>query len=314
MLKGWPLRHFLTLKDFTKEEILEIITLAEQIKTETKRKEFVPYLENQTLAMIFEKSSTRTRVSFEVGIYQLGGIGLFLSKNDLQLGRGEPMKDTARVVSRMCDMVMIRTFEQAKLEEFAAYSKVPVINGLTNEYHPVQLMADYLTMREFGKAENPVVAYVGDGNNMAHSWLMLVSKLGFTLRIATPKGYEPAKNVVEDALRFAKESGAKIEFTNDPKEAVANADVVTTDTWISMGQEDEKEKRLKDFQGYMVDKQMMALAKPDAIFLHCLPAYRGYEVSEEIFEAHAEEIFTEAENRLHAQKGVMVWLDRKRRG
>ncbi|SMC09026.1 ornithine carbamoyltransferase [Nitratiruptor tergarcus] len=308
------MRHFLTLKDFTKEEILEIITLAEQIKTETKRKEFVPYLENQTLAMIFEKSSTRTRVSFEVGIYQLGGIGLFLSKNDLQLGRGEPMKDTARVVSRMCDMVMIRTFEQAKLEEFAAYSKVPVINGLTNEYHPVQLMADYLTMREFGKAENPVVAYVGDGNNMAHSWLMLVSKLGFTLRIATPKGYEPAKNVVEDALRFAKESGAKIEFTNDPKEAVANADVVTTDTWISMGQEDEKEKRLKDFQGYMVDKQMMALAKPDAIFLHCLPAYRGYEVSEEIFEAHAEEIFTEAENRLHAQKGVMVWLDRKRRG
>lgn len=314
MLKGWPLRHFLTLKDFTKEEILEIITLAEQIKTETKRKEFVPYLENQTLAMIFEKSSTRTRVSFEVGIYQLGGIGLFLSKNDLQLGRGEPMKDTARVVSRMCDMVMIRTFEQAKLEEFAAYSKVPVINGLTNEYHPVQLMADYLTMREFGKAENPVVAYVGDGNNMAHSWLMLASKLGFTLRIATPKGYEPAKNVVEDALRFAKESGAKIEFTNDPKEAVVNADVVTTDTWISMGQEDEKEKRLKDFQGYMVDKQMMALAKSDAIFLHCLPAYRGYEVSEEIFEAHAEEIFTEAENRLHAQKGVMVWLDRKRRG
>ncbi|BCD61535.1 ornithine carbamoyltransferase [Nitratiruptor sp. YY08-26] len=308
------MRHFLTLKDFTKEEILEIITLAEQIKTETKRKEFVPYLENQTLAMIFEKSSTRTRVSFEVGIYQLGGIGLFLSKNDLQLGRGEPMKDTARVVSRMCDMVMIRTFEQAKLEEFAAYSKVPVINGLTNEYHPVQLMADYLTMREFGKAENPVVAYVGDGNNMAHSWLMLASKLGFTLRIATPKGYEPAKNVVEDALRFAKESGAKIEFTNDPKEAVVNADVVTTDTWISMGQEDEKEKRLKDFQGYMVDKQMMALAKSDAIFLHCLPAYRGYEVSEEIFEAHAEEIFTEAENRLHAQKGVMVWLDRKRRG
>ena len=306
------MRHFLTLRDFSKEEILEMIDMAQKIKAETKKKEFVPYLQNQTLAMIFEKSSTRTRVSFEVGIYQLGGIGLFLSKNDLQLGRGEPMKDTARVISRMCDMVMIRTFEQAKLEEFAAYSKVPVINGLTNEYHPVQLMADYLTMIEFGKAEDPVVAYVGDGNNMAHSWLMLASKLGFTLRIATPKGYEPDAKVVADAVAFAKESGAKIELLHDPKAAVAGADVVTTDTWISMGQEDEKERRLKDFQGFMVDNDLMALAKKDAIFLHCLPAYRGYEVSEEVFEAHAEEIFTEAENRLHAQKGVMVWLDRQR--
>ncbi len=313
LAKGYLLRHFLTLKDFTKEEILAIITLAEKIKAETKRKEFVPYLQNQTLAMIFEKSSTRTRVSFEVGIYQLGGIGLFLSKNDLQLGRGEPMKDTARVVSSMCDMVMIRTYEQAKLEEFAAFSRVPVINGLTNEYHPVQLMADYLTMKEFGKADNPVVAYVGDGNNMAHSWLMLASKLGFTLRIATPKGYEPSSRVVEDAKAFAKESGATIELLHDPKEAVAGADVVTTDTWISMGQEDEKEQRLRDFQGFMVDSRLMALAKPDALFLHCLPAYRGYEVSEELFEEHAEEIFTEAENRLHAQKGIMVWLDRKRR-
>jgi len=307
------LRHFLTLKDFTKEEILEMIALARQIKAETKRKEFVPYLENQTLAMIFEKSSTRTRVSFEVGIYQLGGIGLFLGKNDIQLGRGEPMKDTARVVSRMCDMVMIRTFEQSKLEEFAAYSRVPVINGLTDRYHPVQLMADYLTMIEFGKDKDPVVAYVGDGNNMAHSWLMLASKLGFTLRIATPKGYEPDAKVVADAQEFAEASGAVIELLDDPKEAVSGADVVTTDTWISMGQEEEKEKRIKDFAGFGVDSDMMRLAKEDAIFLHCLPAYRGYEVSEEVFEAHAEEIFTEAENRLHAQKGIMVWLDRKRR-
>ena len=307
------MRHFLTLKDFTKEEILEMIALARQIKAETKRKEFVPYLENQTLAMIFEKSSTRTRVSFEVGIYQLGGIGLFLGKNDIQLGRGEPMKDTARVVSRMCDMVMIRTFEQSKLEEFAAYSRVPVINGLTDKYHPVQLMADYLTMIEFGKEKDPVVAYVGDGNNMAHSWLMLASKLGFTLRVATPKGYEPDAKVVADAQEFAKASGASIELLNDPKEAVSGADVVTTDTWISMGQEEEKEKRIKDFAGFGVDSDMMRLAKEDAIFLHCLPAYRGYEVSEEVFEAHAEEIFTEAENRLHAQKGIMVWLDRKRR-
>ena len=289
-----------------------MIALARKIKAEAKKKEFIPYLENQTLAMIFEKSSTRTRVSFEVGIYQLGGIGLFLSKNDIQLGRGEPMKDTARVISRMCDMVMIRTFEQSKLEEFAAYSKVPVINGLTDSYHPVQLMADYLTMIEFGKAEDPVVAYVGDGNNMAHSWLMLASKLGFTLRIATPKGYEPDEQVAQDAMRFAKESGAKIELLHDPKAAVEGADVVTTDTWISMGQEDEKEQRLKDFAGFMVDSDLMALAKKDAIFLHCLPAYRGYEVSEEVFEAHAEEIFSEAENRLHAQKGIMVWLDRKR--
>lgn len=306
------MRHFLTLRDFSKDEILEMIDLAQKIKAETKQKEFIPYLKNQTLAMIFEKSSTRTRVSFEVGIYQLGGIGLFLSKNDLQLGRGEPMKDTARVISRMCDMVMIRTFEQAKLEEFAAYSKVPVINGLTNEYHPVQLMADYLTMVEFGKADSPIVAYVGDGNNMAHSWLMLASKLGFTLRIATPKGYEPDEAVVADALAFAKQSGATIELLNDPKAAVEGADVVTTDTWISMGQEEEKEQRLKDFQGFIVDNDLMALAKKDAIFLHCLPAYRGYEVSEEVFEAHAEEIFSEAENRLHAQKGVMVWLDRQR--
>jgi len=306
------LRHFLTLRDFSKEEILEMIALAQKIKAEAKKKEFIPYLENQTLAMIFEKSSTRTRVSFEVGIYQLGGIGLFLSKNDIQLGRGEPMKDTARVISRMCDMVMIRTFEQSKLEEFAAYSKVPVINGLTDSYHPVQLMADYLTMIEFGKANDPVVAYVGDGNNMAHSWLMLASKLGFTLRIATPKGYEPDEQVVEDAMRFAKISGAKIELLHDPKVAVEGADVVTTDTWISMGQEDEKEQRLKDFAGFMVDRDLMSLAKKDAIFLHCLPAYRGYEVSEEVFEAHAEEIFSEAENRLHAQKGIMVWLDRKR--
>ncbi len=307
------MRHFLTLRDFTKEEILEMIALARQIKAETKRKEFVPYLENQTLAMIFEKSSTRTRVSFEVGIYQLGGTGLFLGKNDIQLGRGEPMKDTARVVSRMCDMVMIRTFEQSKLEEFAAYSHVPVINGLTDQYHPVQLMADYLTMIEFGKDKDPIVAYVGDGNNMAHSWLMLASKLGFTLRIATPKGYEPDATVVADAKEFAKASGASIQLLDDPKEAVRDADVVTTDTWISMGQEEEKEKRIKDFAGFTVDSAMMRLAKEDAIFLHCLPAYRGYEVSEEVFEAHADEIFTEAENRLHAQKGIMVWLDRKRR-
>ncbi|MDQ7084766.1 MAG: ornithine carbamoyltransferase [Sulfurovum sp.] len=306
------MRHFLTLNDFSKDEILEMIALAQKIKIQTKAKKFVPYMERQTLGMIFEKSSTRTRVSFETGIYQLGGVGLFLSSNDIQLGRGEPMKDTSRVISRMVDMVMIRTFEQSKLEEFAQYSQVPVINGLTDKYHPVQIMTDYLTMLEFGKDIHACVAYIGDGNNIAHSWLMLCAKLGFTLHIATPKGYECDEEVVQDALQYAKESGAVITFSSDPKEAVKGCDVVTTDTWVSMGQEDEKEIRMKAFEGYKVDTDLMNLAKSDAIFLHCLPAYREYEVSEEVFEAHADEIFTEAENRLHAQKGIMVWLDGKR--
>ena len=308
------MRHFLTLKDYTKEEILEIIELGLRIKAETKAKRFTPYLEKQTLAMIFEKSSTRTRVSFETGIYQLGGMGLFLSSRDIQLGRGEPMKDTARVIGRMCDMVMIRTYSQKKLEEFAGFSDVPVINGLTDEYHPVQLMADYMTMIEHGKDRDPVVAYIGDGNNMAHSWLMLASRLGFELRVATPKGYECDPEIVEDAVEFAKESGATLLFTDDPKDAIEGADVVTTDTWVSMGDEDEKEKRLKDFAGYTIDEALMKLAKADAIFLHCLPAYRGLEVTEEVLEGPQSVVFDEAENRLHAQKGVMVWLDGKRNG
>lgn len=306
------MRHFLTLKDFSKAEILEMIDLAVKIKKQTKKGKLKPYLKDQTLGMIFEKSSTRTRVSFEVGIHQLGGKGLFLSSNDLQLGRGEPMKDTARVISRMVDMVMIRTFAQSTLEEFAAYSKVPVISGLSDSYHPVQLMADYMTMVEHGKNVAPIVAYVGDGNNMTHSWLMMAAKLGFELRVATPKGYEVDAKILEDALAFAKASGAVIKIGHDPKKAIKGASVVTTDTWVSMGQEAEKAKRVADFQGYMVDDAMMSLAQNDAMFLHCLPAYRGYEVSEEVFEAHADEIFDEAENRLHAQKAVMVWLDRNR--
>jgi len=305
------MRHFLTLKDFTKDEILEMITLAQAIKAETKAKNFKPYMEKQTLGMIFEKSSTRTRVSFETGIYQLGGIGLFLSSKDIQLGRGEPMKDTARVISRMVDMVMIRTFEQSNIEEFAKYSQVPVINGLTDGYHPVQLITDYLTLLEFG-ITNPVVAYVGDGNNMTHSWLMLSAKLGFELRVATPEAYTCDPKIVAEALAIAKESGAKISFTNDPKVAVEGANVVTTDTWISMGQEDEKEIRMKAFDGYIVDEKLMSLTQEGSIFLHCLPAYRDFEVSEETFEKHANVVFQEAENRLHAQKGIMVWLDQHR--
>lgn len=306
------MRHCLSLKDFTKEEILEIIDLAITIKAELKSGHKKSYMERQTLGMIFEKSSTRTRVSFETGIYQLGGVGLFLSSNDIQLGRGEPMKDTARVISRMVDMVMIRTFEQSKLEEFAKYSKVPVINGLTDEYHPIQLLTDYLTMIEHGKSNNPVVAYVGDGNNMTHSWMMLASKLGFELRVATPKGYEVNADILKIAQGFCKTSGGKIIITNSPTDAVSDADVVTTDTWVSMGQEEEKAKRIEDFKGFMVDELLMALAKEDAIFLHCLPAYRNLEVSERVFEGSQSVVFDEAENRLHAQKGLMVWLDRHR--
>ena len=306
------MRHFLTLSDYTKEEILEIIELSIIIKKETKAKIFKKYMPMQTLGMIFEKSSTRTRVSFETGIFQLGGVGLFLSSNDIQLGRGEPISDTSRVISRMVDMIMIRNDSQKELEEFASYSKVPIINGLTDKFHPVQLMADYLTIIENNLQENLKVAYIGDGNNMTHSWLMLASKLGFDLSIATPKGYEVDKDILKEALKFAKKSGANITISYDPKEAVKNATVVTTDTWISMGQEAEKEKRVQDFNGFIVDKKLMDSADKKAIFLHCLPAYRDFEVSTEIFEKHSDTIFNEAENRLHAQKGIMVWLDKQR--
>ncbi|WP_169763418.1 ornithine carbamoyltransferase [Campylobacter mucosalis] len=307
------MRHFLTLNDFSKDEIIEIINLALQIKKEAKARNFKPYLKDQKLAMIFEKSSTRTRVSFDVGMNELGGHALFLSSNDIQIGRGEPIKDTARVLSRMCDMIMARVNSHETLTELVKFSSVPVINGLSDKFHPMQLLADFMTMLECGwEIVNMRVAYVGDGNNMTHSWLMLASKLGFELRVVTPKGYEPDAQIVAQALQNAKISGAKIIITNDIKEAVNNATIVTTDTWVSMGQESEKEKRIKDFAGFCVDENLMKLAHPKATFLHCLPAYRGYEVSEAVFEAHADEIFSEAENRLHAQKAVMVWLDRKR--
>jgi len=306
------MRHFLTLSDYSKEELLEILELSVKIKNETKNRVFKEYMHKQILGMIFEKSSTRTRVSFESGIYQLGGVGMFLSSTDIQLGRGEPMSDTSRVISRMVDMVMIRTFAHSKIEEFAKHSKVPVINGLTDDYHPVQLMADYLTIMEAGLTQDLVVGYVGDGNNLAHSWLLLAAKLGFELRIATPKGYEVRQDILDEANIFAKQSGAKLLTSNDPKLAVTGATVVTTDTWVSMGQEDEKEQRLKDFDGYIIDSAMMKRAKENAIFLHCLPAYKDYEVSEEVFEGSQSLVFQEAENRLHAQKGIMVWLDQKR--
>ncbi|MGP1527342.1 MAG: ornithine carbamoyltransferase [Campylobacter sp.] len=304
------MRHFLTLNDFSKTEILEMMELGEKIKKETKQNIHKPYLKEQTLAMIFEKSSTRTRTSFEVGMYQLGGHAIFLSSKDIQLGRGEPIIDTARVLSGMVDMAMLRVYKQSDLNEFAKFATIPVINGLSDEFHPVQLMADFLTIKE--RASGETIAYIGDGNNMAHSWLMLASKMGFEIRVATPKGYEPDRRIIEMALQNAKISGAKISILNDPKEAISGADVVATDTWISMGQEDEKERKVKNFAGFCIDKKMMELAHTKAIVLHCLPAYRGYEISDEVFEAHADEIFLEAQNRLHTQKGVMVWLDSKR--
>ncbi len=306
------MRHFLTLKDFTKEEILEIIDIGLEIKKNLKNKVYKKELDMQTLGMVFEKSSTRTRVSFEAGMYQLGGHALFLSNRDIHLGRGEPVKDTARVISSMCDMVMIRTFEHSMIEEFAEYSKVPVINGLTDSYHPVQLLADYMTMMEYKIHENAIVAYVGDGNNMTHSWLMLAAKIGFELRIATPRGYEVDSTILGEALKIAKQSGAVIKVSNNIDEVLYGATIVTTDTWASMGQEGEKEVRAKAFKGYMIDGLKMCLAKKDAKFLHCLPAYRGQEVSEKVLEDHADIVFDEAENRLHAQKGLMVWLDRQR--
>lgn len=307
------MRHFLTLNDLSKDEILEILRLAMDIKKDAKMRIYTPYLHEQTLAMIFEKSSTRTRVSFEVGMHQLGGKALFLSSKDIQLGRGEPVKDTARVLGRMVDMIMARVYKQSDLETLAKFSGVPVINGLSDDFHPVQLMADLLTLAEFGLNLNKMkVAYIGDGNNMTNSWLMAASKLGFELSIATPKGYEPKPEFVALAIKNAEQSGAKITLSLDPKLAVKDADIITTDTWISMGQEEQKESKIREFAGFCVDENLMNSAKQNALFLHCLPAYRGYEVSEEIFESHVDEIFAEAENRLHAQKAIMVWCDRKR--
>lgn len=318
------MRHFLTLIDFTKDEIIDMLNVILELK---HNKSNVPYFKNKTLAMIFEKSSTRTRVGFEAAMYKLGGHAIFLSQKDTQLGRGEPIKDTARVISSMVDMVMMRTSEHSRLEEFAHYSSVPLINGLSDDFHPVQLIADYLTMIECGifasnthinnlyldktqGQQEPIVAYVGDGNNMSHSWINLAALLGFELRVATPKQYAPKTNIVEKAQRLCKQSGGKVIIGTDPKDALYGANVVATDTWASMGQEEEKSVRQKAFKGFCIDNDMMKLAKQNAIFLHCLPAYRGQEVSEEVFEGHQSRVFREAENRFHAQKGIMLYLAR----
>jgi ornithine carbamoyltransferase len=297
-----PVRHFTQIPDFSREELIDALDLAARLKRgEGPQRP----LAGKTLAMIFTKSSTRTRVSFEVGTYQLGGHALFLSSRDIQLGRGEPIKDTARVLSRYVDGIMIRTFAQQDVDDLARFGTVPVINGLTDLLHPCQIMADLQTIREsFGPDLEPVkVAWVGDGNNMANSWLNAAWRLGFELRLAVPEGYDPDPAILERAR-----GGAKIVVTRDPREAVEGADVVNTDVWTSMGQEDEAEKRLRAFQGYIVDDALMGRASDRSIFLHCLPAHRGEEVAEEVIEGPRSRVFDEAENRLHAQKAIMVKL------
>ena len=303
-LKG---RDFLTLKDFTRQEIEEMVNLGIDLKAKQKAGIPTPILAGKTLGMIFQKSSTRTRVSFEVGMYQLGGSALFLSTNDLQIGRGEPIKDTARVLSRYLDGIMIRTYSHADVEELAEYADIPVINGLTDDYHPTQIIADLITIQEHkGKLEGIKFAYVGDGNNMTHSLMIGCAKVGMDVTVACPDGYMPNPEIVALAQGYAAESGGSVTVMHDPKEAVKGVDVVYTDTWASMGQEAEKEIRKKAFVGYQVDDAMMALAKPDAIFMHCLPAYRGMEVTDEVMESAQSVVFDEAENRVHAHKAIMA--------
>lgn len=295
------MRHFLSLKDYTKDEILELIKGAVNIKKEPRK-----LLVDKSLAMIFEKNSTRTRMAFELAITELGGKALFLSANDLQLSRGEPIKDTARVIGSMVDFVMLRVNKHETLLEFAKYSKAPVINALSDLYHPTQVLGDLLTIQEYKKEGK--IAFVGDTNNMCNSWLIAASILGYELSVAYPENYKIAPEILDIVTENAKKSGAKIEFYNDKIKAIKGKDVVITDTWVSMGQESEKEKKLKDFKDFMIDKQAMSFANKGAILLHCLPAYRGYEVSEEIFEEHSEVIFNEAVNRLYVVKSLLCFL------
>lgn len=297
------MKHLLKMLDLSMEEILDILNLADQLKYENKNGIEHHILKGKTLGMIFQKSSTRTRVSFETGMYQLGGQALFLSNRDLQIGRGEPVQDTARVLSRYLDGIMIRTFEQKEVEDLAKYGSIPVINGLTDFCHPCQVLADLMTIREFkGRFEGLKMCYIGDGNNMANSLIVGGLKVGMEVSIACPKDYQPAAEVLE----FAKGYGDKFSMTDVPLEAAKDADVLFTDVWTSMGEEAETEKRKIAFKGYQINDDIMAVAKADAMVQHCLPAHREEEITEKVFEAHANEIFEEAENRLHAQKAVMV--------
>ncbi|MCX4367346.1 MAG: ornithine carbamoyltransferase [Clostridia bacterium] len=299
------MKHLLKLLDLSEKEILDLLNLADQLKYEKKHGIAHKRLEGKTLGMIFEKSSTRTRVSFEVGMYELGGQALFLSSRDLQIGRGEPIEDTARVLSRYLDGIMIRTFKQSDVEDLAAYGSIPIINGLTDFAHPCQVLADLMTVRECkGLLKGLKVCFIGDGNNMANSLIVGCLKVGMSFSIACPKDYRPDESVLD----FAKGYGDKFVMTDDIALAAKDADVLITDVWASMGQEDEKRIREKAFSGYQINKDVLSYAKSDAMVLHCLPAHREEEITAEVFEAHASEIFEEAENRIHAQKAVMVRL------
>lgn len=299
------MKHLLKLQDLTAEELLSILNLADQLKYERKNGIKKDYLSGKHLGMIFQKSSTRTRVSFEVGMSELGGKALFLSNRDLQIGRGEPVQDTARVLSRYLDGIMIRTFAQQEVEDLAKYGSIPVINGLTDYCHPCQVLADLMTIREYkGSFKGLKMCFIGDGNNMANSLMVGALKMGMSFAIACPKGYEPDEKLVEWAKPFEE----KFLLTSSVQEAISGADVVYTDVWASMGEENEKEIRAKAFASYQVNAENMSLAARDAMVLHCLPAHRGEEITADVFEAHADEIFDEAENRLHAQKAVLVKL------
>ena len=299
-------KDLLKLLDLSSEEILEILDTADQLKAMRKAGIQHPFLAGKTLAMIFEKSSTRTRVSFETGIYQLGGNAIYLSDKDSQIGRNEPVQDTARVLSRFCDGIMIRTFAQEEVENLAKYTKIPIINGLTDFCHPCQVLADLMTIREHKAIlEGLKMCYIGDGNNMANSLIVGGLKCGMEVAVACPEGYDPDPRVLE----FAKNDPSfRFSLHRAPKEAAVGADVVFTDVWASMGQEEERAIRAKAFAGYQINAELMALTNPECMVQHCLPAHRGEEITAEVFEAHADEIFDEAENRLHAQKAVMYLL------
>ena len=302
-------KDLLRMDDLSKDEILDILNLADQLKYEQKHGIEHHLLKGKSLGMIFEKASTRTRVSFEVGMYQLGGHPLFLSSKDLQIGRGDPIQDTARVLSRYLDGIMIRTFSQKGIEVLAECSSIPIINGLTDDEHPCQILADLMTIRERKLIlEGLNVAYIGDGNNMCNSLIIGCLTLGMNVSIANPIGYKPPKYYIEKGISLAEENGVSFKMTEDPSEAIKNADVIITDVWASMGQEDESKKRQIAFKGYQVNSELMQLANDDAIVLHCLPAHREEEITEEVLEAHADVIFEEAENRLHAQKAILVKL------
>ncbi len=301
-------KHLLRLSDYTPDEILQVLSLSLKLKKQLKEGLMPPILAGKILAMIFTKSSTRTRVSFEAGIYQLGGTGQFLSSNDIQLGRGEPISDTAQVLSRMVDGIMIRTFAQSDVEDLARFGSVPVINGLTDLLHPCQILADLMTYYEHKGSFCGKLAFIGDGNNVANSLLVGCAKLGLDITVACPDGFEPNCDVLAAAKAAAKQSGSAIVITDDPKEAADGADAVYTDVWASMGQESDAAEKYRHFTKYQVNSDLLSLCNDDVIFLHCLPAHRGEEVTEDVIDGPHSVVFDEAENRLHAQKAVMALL------